>query len=72
MHRLPELGKLGTCSTAEAEDYADTYMSVKQCAAPMNVTEGRVRHLARYRLLPSRYFRGDVLIQPAAVAGYTA
>jgi hypothetical protein len=56
----------------EAEDYADTYMSVKQCAALMNITEGRVRHLARYRVLRSRYFGGDVLVQPAAVAGYTA
>ncbi|MCW2662644.1 MAG: hypothetical protein JWP83_3796 [Mycobacterium sp.] len=56
----------------EAEDYADTYMSVKQYAALMNITEGRVRHLARYRVLRSRYFGGDVFVQPAAVAGYTA
>jgi hypothetical protein len=56
----------------DADSYADeSFMSVQECARVMGVSEERVRQLAKVRVLRTRYAWGDVLVQPAAVMGYT-
>ena len=56
----------------EDEDYASTFVTVDECAAVMNTTAVRVRQLMKLRVLRTRWAWGDVLVQPAAVAGWTA
>ena len=56
----------------EAEDFSSTFMSVEECAKRMGITTERVRQLMKLRVLRTRYGWGDVLVQPACVAGYTA
>jgi hypothetical protein len=56
----------------EAEDYADTFVSVEECAKVMAVSPERVRQLMKLRILRTRYQWGSVLVQPAAVRGWTA
>ena len=56
----------------ETEDYVDTFVSVAQCAKAMDITEDQVRRLIKLRVLRTRYAWGDVMVQPAVVAGWTA
>jgi hypothetical protein len=55
----------------ETEDYASTFMSVEECAQRMGCTTERVRQLIKLRVLRTRYAWGDVMVQPAVVAGWT-
>jgi hypothetical protein len=52
---------------AELDD-RDSFMTVRQCAAHLGMTEERVCELARQGTLRSR----GRLVQPALIPGYTA
>ncbi|MGA9360571.1 MAG: hypothetical protein WBW75_22020 [Mycobacterium sp.] len=54
------------------EGDSETYMTVPECAEVMHISEERVRQLMRLGVLRTRYHWGSILVQPAAVAGYTA
>ncbi|MEZ0363388.1 hypothetical protein ACAG26_06740 [Mycobacterium sp. pUA109] len=55
----------------ERQDDLETFVTVDECARTMNITPERVRQLAKLRVLRTRYGWGDVLVQPAKVAGWT-
>jgi hypothetical protein len=43
----------------ETEDYADTFVTIAECARVMNLSEDRVRQLIKPRVLRTRYAWGS-------------
>jgi hypothetical protein len=58
---------------APVDPYHDdeSYMTVEECAKVMNKSVEEVRRLMRLQILRTHYHWGDVMVQPAAVVGYT-